>query len=82
MFQDNVSPIKMTIWKIVKKYNTERSSFNINKDRSGRRITERTQEIINLLQDKLIEDPIIPAKKNGLDNNKNTFNRITKRKLK
>ena len=43
----------MTIWKNVKKYKTEGSSLNLNKDRSGRRRTERLKENINLLQEKL-----------------------------
>ena len=60
----------------------EGSSLYLNKDRSGRRRTERTQESINLLQEKLIEDPRISIKKNGLDISKSTLNRITKRDLK
>ena len=66
----------------VKRYKTEGSSFNLNKDRSGRRRTERTQENIKLLQEKLIEDLRISAIKNGLDISERTFNRITKRDLK
>ena len=50
------------------------SSINLNKDRSGRRRTERTQENINFLQEKLIEDPRISARKNSLDISKSTFN--------
>ena len=66
-FRDRVSPTKMTIGKYVEKYKTERSSLNLNRDRSGNRITECTQENINLLQEKLIEDPRISARKNGLE---------------
>ena len=51
-FRNRVSPTKMTIWKNVKKYKTEESSLNRNKDHSGSRRTERTQENINLLQEK------------------------------
>ena len=36
--------------------------------------TERTQEN-SLLQEKLIEDPRISARKNALDTSKSTFNR-------
>ena len=57
----------MTIWKNVKKYKTEVSSLNLNKDRSDRKRTEPTQENINLLQEKLIEDSRISDRKNGLD---------------
>ena len=51
-------------------------------DRSGRRRTERTQEDINLIQEKFIEDPRISAIKNGSDISKSTFIRITNRDLK
>ena len=58
----------MTIWRNVKKYKTEESSLNLNKDRRGRKRTE-----------KRIEDPRISARRIGLDISKSTFNRITKR---
>ena len=64
----------MINWKNVKKCKTEGLNLNLNKNRSGRMRTERTQENINLLQEKLIEDPRISAKKNGLDISKSTFN--------
>ena len=38
-------------------YKTEGSSLSLSKYHSGHRRTERTQENINLLQEKLIEDP-------------------------
>ena len=41
---------------MLKKNKTEGSSLNLNKDRSGGKGTERTQENINTLQEKLIED--------------------------
>ena len=62
-----------------RKYKTERSSSNLNKDLSGHRKSERTQENINL-QKKPIANPSISAKKNSLDIS--TFNRITNRDLK
>ena len=55
---------------------------DLNKDRSCRRRTERTQENINFLQEKLIKDLRISAINNGLDISKSTFNRITKHDLK
>ena len=57
----------MTIWKDVIKLKTEGSRLSLNKDRSSCRRTERTQENINLLQEKLIEDQRISARKNSLD---------------
>ena len=70
----------MTIWKNVKKYKIEGSILNLNKDRSGRRKTERTQENINLPREELLEYPRISASKNSLDISKSTL--ITKRDLK
>ena len=57
--QRTFSPTTITMWRNVLKYKTEGSSLNLNKDRSGRRKTECSQE--KLLQEKLIEDPIISA---------------------
>ena len=68
-----VSPTKMTVWKDVKKYKTGGSSLNLNKYHSGRKRTERAQENINLLQEKLFEDQRVSARKNGLDISKSTF---------
>ena len=62
----------MTIKKYVKKYKTKGSSLNLNFDRSDRRRTKRTQEDLNLLQEKIIEDPRISAIKNSLDFSKST----------
>ena len=72
---DRVSETKMTIWKNIKKYKTEGSSLNLNKDRSGSRRTDRTPENIDLFQENIIEDSRISARMNGLDNSKGAFNR-------
>ena len=61
---------------------TEETSLNINKDHSGGRRTQRTQGNNIFLQEKLIMDPRISAKKNGLDISKSAFNQITKRDFK
>ena len=62
------------------KSTTDGLSLDSNKGRSDRRRTERTQENTNLLQEKLIEDPRISARKNGLDITKSKFNRIMYKK--
>ena len=80
-FRDRVASTEFAIRKNVEKYKTEGSCFNLNKYRSGSGKTERTQEYINLLQEKLIEDPKTSARENCLDISKSTFNRITKRDL-
>ena len=58
---------KMTIWKSVKKHKTEGSSLYQNRDRSGCWKTKRAQGNISFLQEKLIEDPKISVRKNGLN---------------
>ena len=63
-------------------YKTKGSSINLNKDHSGRKRTERTQENINLFQEKFIDDPRISARNNGFDISKTTFYQIPKRDLK
>ena len=67
---------------MLKKYKTEGSIKGLKKERSDRKRTWRTQENINPLQEKLIEDPKISVRKNSLDISKSTFNRITKHNLK
>ena len=53
---DRASSTEITIWKNVKKYRTERLSWNPNKCSTGRMRTDNTQDNMNLLQEKLIED--------------------------
>ena len=43
-FRNGVSPTKLTIWKDIKKYKTERSSININNDCSDRKSTTYTEK--------------------------------------
>ena len=82
-FEKRIRELKWTFEKKhVKEYKTERSTLNLNKDLSGRRRSERTQENINFLQEQLIDDPRISARNNCLDISKSTFSRITKRDLK
>ena len=65
----------MTLWKYVKKSKTRIAQV------AGEQ-NIHTQDNINLLQERLIEDPRISATENGLDISKSTFNRINKRDLK
>ena len=62
----------MTIWKNVKKYKTEGSSLNLNKESSGRGRTEQSHVNINLFQENLIADARISDRKNGLEISKST----------
>ena len=73
---------KKTIWTNVNKFKTEGKTSNLNRERSGCRRTERTRENINRVREKLIENPKISKRRNGLDISKSTFNRIVKNDLK
>ena len=58
---------KTTLWKNVKKYVRDDTPLNVNKGRSGRRITTRTQENIHAVWQALEKDQgRISARRNGL----------------
>lgn len=81
-FPERPSPTKMTIWRNVAKYRTEGTSLNLNKRRSGRKRTGRTEENIQRVHQALTETPHISARKSGLDISKSTFSRIVTLDLK
>ena len=60
-FRDTMAPTKITIWKNVKEYKTEKSSLNLNKNRASRGRAERTQENIIHLQEKFVEEVATPS---------------------
>ncbi|KAF2345622.1 Protein of unknown function DUF4817 [Trinorchestia longiramus] len=70
------SPTKMTIWRNFTRYRSEATSLNLNKGRSGRKRTGRSEENVRIVQGALTENPQISARKSGLDVTKSTFNRI------
>ncbi|KAF2360075.1 Protein of unknown function DUF4817 [Trinorchestia longiramus] len=75
-FPERQSPTKMTIWRNGTRYRTEGTSLNLNKGRSGRKRTGRSEENVRIVQGALTENPQISARKSGLDVTKSTFNRI------
>jgi transposase len=81
-FPDTLSPAKTTIWRNVNKYKNEGTSLNLNKGRSGRKRTERSEENVEIVQQQLLENPGISCRRNGVDIDKSTFNRIVKLDLK
>ena len=50
LFPERLPPNKTTSQKIVKKYERDGTSLNMNKGRSGRRVTTRTQENTEMVQ--------------------------------
>ncbi|KAF2351688.1 Protein of unknown function DUF4817 [Trinorchestia longiramus] len=75
-FPERQSPTKMTIWRNVTRYRTEGTSLNLNKGRSGRKRTGRSEENVRIVQGALAENSQISARKSGLDDTTFTFNRI------
>ncbi|KAF2368107.1 Protein of unknown function DUF4817 [Trinorchestia longiramus] len=75
-FPERQSPTKMTIWRNGTRNRTDGTSLNLNKGRSGRKRTGRSEENIRIVQGALTENPQISARKSGLDVTKSTFNRI------
>ncbi|KAF2352603.1 Protein of unknown function DUF4817 [Trinorchestia longiramus] len=75
-FPERQSPTKTTFWRNVTRYRTEGTSLNLNKGRSGRKRTGRSEENLRIVQGALTENPQISARKSRLDVTKSTFNRI------
>ncbi|KAF2348382.1 hypothetical protein FHG87_020863 [Trinorchestia longiramus] len=72
----NEFPLQTTIWRNLTRYRTEGTSLNLNKGRSGRKRTGRSEENVRIVQGALTENPQISARKSGLDVTKSIFNRI------
>ena len=62
-----------------RKYELEGTSHNLNKGRSGRRRTVRTEETINVVRNLLEEHPRVSCRRNMLNISKTAFNNITSR---
>ena len=68
-----------TIWKINKKFNENGTILNLNKGKSVRRRTGRSEENINAVREEVESNPrTILCRKNGLGLNYFTFPRIIK----
>ena len=63
-FPDRNVPAKSTIWKNVSKYQAEGTSLNLNKGRSGRPRSVRTEDNVAAVQQQLGENPQVSAKRN------------------
>ncbi|KAF2365588.1 Protein of unknown function DUF4817 [Trinorchestia longiramus] len=81
-FPERQSPTKMIIWRNVTRYKTEETSLDLNKGRSGRKRTRRSEENVRIVQGALTENPQVSARKSGLDVTKSIFNRIITLNLK
>ena len=67
LFPECLPPNKTTIWKNVENYGMDGTSSNINKGRSGNRMTTRTQENFEVVWQVLERNQgIIIERRNGL----------------
>ena len=64
--EGNVSKNKTTIWKNVKKYREEDTSLNLNRNRSGRQSTARSEENIANVRQLLHDDAHVTGRRNPL----------------
>ena len=81
-FPQRNAPSKKTIYKNVKKYQENGTSLNLNKGHSGRRITARTPQNIQVVRDALNANPNVSTRRNGVPVSRRTFQRIVQHDLK
>lgn len=80
-FPNRNAPSNKTIYKNVLKYQESGTSLNLNKGRSGRRVSVRTPENIQLVRDALNRNPRISTRRNGVPVSRRSFQRIVHRDL-
>ena len=66
------------MWKLVEKLNTNATCHNLNKERSGRQRTARTQSNINAVTQSLQQNGRRSARRNGCGVSPSSFCRIVK----
>ena len=81
-FPESNVPNKTTIWKNVRKYREEGTSLNLNRGRSGRKKTARSDANIAAVRMLLDENPNVSGRRNPLQLSQVTFHRICKFDLK
>ena len=81
-FPNRNTPSISTIYRNVQKYSNEGTSLNLNKGRSGRRRTVRTQENIDRVRQGLAENPNISTRRNNFQLTQSSVHRIIHHELK
>ena len=75
-------PSKSTIFRNVQKYQNEGTSKNLNKERSGRRRTARSQQNVQQMRQLLAQQPNgLSCRRNPTGLSKTSFNEITRKDL-
>lgn len=77
-FPDKDPPSKSTIFRNVDKYSRDGTSLNLNKQRSGRPRTVRTQENIEVVRQTLAENPTLSTRRNPFNITQSSVTRIIK----
>jgi hypothetical protein len=77
-FPERNPPAKRTIYQNVKKYRNNGTSLNLNRGHSGRRISARTPENIELVRNSLNDNPTVSTRRNEIPISRSTFQRIIK----
>ena len=80
-FPNRNAPPKKTIYKNVLKYQQNGTSLNLNKGRSGRRVSVRTPDNIQLVRDALNANPQMSTRRNDVPVNRRSFQRIVRQDL-
>ena len=80
-FPDRNVPAKSTLWRNIRKYQQEGTSLNLNKGRSGRRRTVRSEENVAAVRRAIQENPQVSMRRNGQAISKSSFHRIVRQEM-
>lgn len=80
-FPGREPPTKMTIFRNVKKYKNNGSSLNLNKGRSGRPRTTRTDANIERVREVFTENPNLSTRRNPVEVSQSSISRILRLEL-
>ena len=75
-FPNRNAPPKKTIYKNVLKYQQNGTSLNLNKGRSGRRVSVRTPDNIQLVRDALNANPQMSTRRKDVPVSRRSFQRL------
>ena len=69
------------MYRTVRKFNEHGNILNRNKGNSGRKITQRTENIIAIFQLAITENPTVSVRRNDTNLTKSTFHRILRKDI-
>ncbi|KAF2362035.1 Protein of unknown function DUF4817 [Trinorchestia longiramus] len=80
-FPERNSPDKKTVYRTVRKFNEHGSISNRYKGNSGRKIIQRTENNIAIVQRAITENPTTSVRRNETNLSQSTFHRILKKDI-